>query len=44
MAANPCWKGYVQVGMKIKNGEKVPNCVPKEKSKSKSPKSSKKGK
>lgn len=26
---NPCWKGYRQVGMKIKKGKKVPNCVPK---------------
>lgn len=26
----PCWDGYVQVGTKIKNGKKVPNCVPKE--------------
>lgn len=25
---DPCWKGYTQVGMKIKNGEEVPNCVP----------------
>ena len=25
-----CWKGYTAVGMKIKNGRKVPNCVPKE--------------
>jgi hypothetical protein len=25
---DPCWKGYVQVGMKKKNGKKVPNCVP----------------
>ena len=24
---DPCWKGYSQVGMKIKNGKKVPNCV-----------------
>lgn len=24
----PCWEGYVQVGMKTKNGRKVPNCVP----------------
>lgn len=24
-----CWKNYQQVGMKKKNGEKVPNCVPK---------------
>jgi hypothetical protein len=28
-----CWKNYEQVGMKTKNGKKVPNCVP-EKSKS----------
>lgn len=26
--ANPCWKGYTQVGMKKKGGKKVPNCVP----------------
>lgn len=25
---NPCWKGYVMVGMKDKDGKKVPNCVP----------------
>ena len=25
-----CWKGYTAVGMKMKNGKKVPNCVPKE--------------
>lgn len=25
---NPCWKGYKQLGMKSKNGKKVPNCVP----------------
>ena len=24
----PCWKGYKQIGMKVKNGELVPNCVP----------------
>jgi hypothetical protein len=24
----PCWEGYVQRGMKEKNGKKVPNCVP----------------
>ena len=23
-----CWSGYKQVGMKDKNGRKVPNCVP----------------
>jgi hypothetical protein len=29
--ANPCWEGYVQRGMKEKNGKMVPNCVPVEK-------------
>ena len=28
--SDPCWKDYKQVGMKKKNGKKVPNCVPKE--------------
>jgi hypothetical protein len=23
-----CWEGYKQVGMKMKNGKEVPNCVP----------------
>ena len=23
-----CWKGYKQIGMKDKDGRKVPNCVP----------------
>ena len=23
-----CWTGYKQVGMKDKNGKRVPNCVP----------------
>lgn len=27
---NPCWKGYKAIGMKTKNGKKVPNCVPSE--------------
>ena len=27
---DPCWKNYKQVGMKTKNGKKVPNCVPEE--------------
>ena len=27
----PCWEGYVQVGMKMKKGKMVPNCVPIEK-------------
>ena len=25
---DPCWDDYKQVGMKKKNGKKVPNCVP----------------
>ena len=25
---DPCWKGYRQLGMKKKNGRKVPNCIP----------------
>jgi hypothetical protein len=28
--ANACWKGYKAVGLKDKNGKKVPNCVPEE--------------
>jgi hypothetical protein len=27
MKDDPCWKGYTAVGMKTKNGRKVPNCV-----------------
>jgi multidrug efflux pump subunit AcrB len=27
-AADPCWTGYKQIGMKKKNGKEVPNCVP----------------
>jgi hypothetical protein len=27
MKDDPCWKGYQAVGMKTKNGKKVPNCV-----------------
>ena len=27
-----CWSGYKQVGMKDKNGRRVPNCVPVKKS------------
>jgi hypothetical protein len=26
---DPCWNDYKQIGMKTKNGKKVPNCVPK---------------
>lgn len=25
---NPCWEGYVMIGMKTVDGKKVPNCVP----------------
>ena len=25
-----CWSGYTAVGMKMKGGRKVPNCVPEE--------------
>ena len=25
---SPCWDGYQQIGMKTKNGKKVPKCVP----------------
>lgn len=28
-----CWSGYTAVGMKMKNGRKVPNCVPVKKKK-----------
>lgn len=28
MAQGTCWDGYVQKGMKMKNGKSVPNCVP----------------
>jgi len=27
-AADPCWDGYVMVGMKEVDGKRVPNCVP----------------
>ena len=27
---DPCWPGYKQIGMKKKQGKKVPNCVPEE--------------
>jgi hypothetical protein len=32
-AKNPCWEGYEQIGMKMKRGRLVPNCVPKDKKK-----------
>lgn len=30
-----CWEGYVQKGWKMKNGKRVPNCVPAPKKKAK---------
>lgn len=27
---DPCWEGYVMIGHKMKDGKKVPNCVPEE--------------
>lgn len=29
---DPCWAGYEMVGTKMKNGKKVPNCVPRNES------------
>lgn len=26
--SDPCWEGYEKIGMKMKNGKLVPNCVP----------------
>lgn len=31
---NPCWPGYEMVGTKMKNGKRVPNCVPAKRKKS----------
>jgi len=31
----PCWEGYEAIGMKEKDGRKVPNCVPKKETKMK---------
>ena len=28
--SDPCWNGYVQLGVMDKNGKKVPNCIPEE--------------
>ncbi len=28
---DPCWDNYKQAGMKVQDGKKVPNCVPKDK-------------
>lgn len=32
---DPCWEGYHKLGTKIKDGKKVPDCVPVGKKKSK---------
>jgi hypothetical protein len=32
MKDDPCWDDYEMVGHKMKNGKKVPNCVPKNES------------
>lgn len=29
---DPCWEGYEMMGMKMKDGKEVPNCVPKKES------------
>jgi hypothetical protein len=31
----PCWDSHKMVGLKMKSGRKVPNCVPKKKSRKK---------
>jgi hypothetical protein len=36
-ADDPCWNGYEKIGMKTKNGKKVPNCVPEKESATASP-------
>ena len=33
--STPCWKSHKMVGTKTKSGRKVPNCVPKKKTKKK---------
>jgi len=32
-SSGPCWSGYEMIGMKSKNGRRVPNCVPVKKAK-----------
>jgi hypothetical protein len=38
---DPCWEGNEKIGMKMKNGKLVPNCVPIKKDKKKSDKTKK---
>jgi hypothetical protein len=39
--SDPCWEGYEKIGMKVKNGKLVPNCVPIKKDNKKSDKTKK---
>jgi hypothetical protein len=39
--SDPCWEGYEKIGMKMKNGKLVPNCVSIKKDKKKSDKTKK---
>ncbi len=39
--SDPCWEGYEKIGMKMKNGKLVPNCVPIKKDKKKTDKTKK---
>jgi hypothetical protein len=39
--SDPCWEGYEKIGMKMKKGKLVPNCVPIKKDKKKSDKTKK---
>lgn len=32
-SGDPCWEGYEKIGMKMKKGKLVPNCVPVKKKK-----------
>ena len=34
-AKDSCWEGYEKIGMKMKKGRLVPNCVPEKKTKKK---------
>lgn len=35
VSKDPCWEGYEKIGMKMKKGKLVPNCVPVKNSKKK---------
>ena len=34
-SVKPCWKNYEMIGLKVKKGRLVPNCVPKKTKKKK---------